>query len=80
MSTYALTALAKARGVAYLESWEIPMLWFILVSAVAIIGISVFVGRAISKPRGKQMTNQEKVTALKASGALQHRKSNRPTR
>ena len=56
------------------------MLWIILVSAVAIIGISVFVGRAISKTRGKQMTNQEKVTALKASGALQHRKSNRPTR
>lgn len=53
------------------------MIWFILVSVAAIVGISIIAGRAISKPRGKQMTNTEKMTAFKASGAMQHRKSNR---
>lgn len=53
------------------------MIWFIVVSVLVIVGASVVVGRALSKPRGKPMSNQEKMTALKASGALQHRKSNR---
>jgi peptidoglycan/LPS O-acetylase OafA/YrhL len=77
VSTCALTALVKPSGVAYLVSWETPMIWFILVSVAAIVGISVIAGRAISKPRGKQLSNHEKMTALKASGAMQHRKSNR---
>jgi hypothetical protein len=53
------------------------MIWFILVWVAAIVGISIIAGRAISKPRGKQLSNHEKMTALKASGAMQHRKSNR---
>lgn len=45
---------------------------------LVIVGLSVFVGKALSKPKGEPMSRHEKMTALKASGALGHRKSNRP--
>jgi hypothetical protein len=48
------------------------------VAVLAIVGISVLVGRSLSRPRGESMTRHERMLALKASGALKHRKSNRP--
>jgi hypothetical protein len=55
------------------------MFWlWIGILALVIIGLSVFVGRMLSRPRGEPMSRQEKMTALKASGALRHRKSNQP--
>lgn len=53
------------------------MLWFILVMVVVIIGASVLVGRTLSKRDGNQMSRQERITALKASGAMQNRKESR---
>ncbi|MFO1016852.1 MAG: hypothetical protein U1E03_04595 [Hyphomonadaceae bacterium] len=53
------------------------MLVFIIVAVLVIVGISVIAGRALSKPRGRQMTNHEKMTALKASGAMPNRKESR---
>jgi len=54
------------------------MFWiWILVLALVIVGVSVVVGRALSRPKGAPLTNQQRVTALKASGALRYRKSNR---
>lgn len=44
---------------------------------LAVVVISVFVGRALSRPRGEGMSRHQQMTALKASGALRHRKSNR---
>lgn len=54
------------------------MFWFwIAILVLVIVGSSVLVGRALSRPRGGEpLTRQEKMTALKASGALRHRKSN----
>lgn len=53
------------------------MLVFIIVAVLAIVGVSVIAGRALSKPRGRQLTRQEKMTALKASGAMPNRKESR---
>lgn len=62
------------------------MLIFILVATAIIIGGSVLVGMALNKAnrprqRGRDgvapMSRAEKMDALKASGALKHRKSNR---
>lgn len=54
------------------------MLWvWIIILTVVIVGASVLVGRALSKPADKPLTRSERMTALKASGALRHRKSNR---
>ncbi|MGD9968162.1 MAG: hypothetical protein AB7T59_16705 [Hyphomonadaceae bacterium] len=54
------------------------MFWvWIAVVVVAIIGLSVFVGKSLSRPRGEPLSQHERITALKASGALKHRKSNR---
>ena len=55
------------------------MFWiWILVIVVVIVGASVVVGKAISKrPGDHDMTRQERITALKASGALRYRKSGR---
>lgn len=49
--------------------------WIALVCAV-IIGLSVLIAKATSKPKGAPMNRHQQVTALKASGALRHRKSN----
>lgn len=48
----------------------------ILIAMAVLIGLTVLIARVISRPRGGQMTRHEKMTALKASGALRHRKSN----
>jgi len=53
------------------------MLWFILIMVVVIVGASVLVGRTLSKSSGQPMSRQEKMTALKASGAMQNRKESR---
>ncbi len=50
---------------------------WILVLVVAVVGISVLIGKSLSKPRDQPLTREERMTALKASGALRHRKSNR---
>lgn len=56
------------------------MFWvWILVAVIVIVGLSVLIGRALSRSGdGDPMSRQERITALKASGALRHRKSNRP--
>lgn len=53
--------------------------WIVIVLVVlAIIGVSVLAGRALSKPKAPMSSDQQaRMTALKASGALKHRKSNR---
>ena len=53
------------------------MFWIsIVVVVVVIVGVSVAVGSALSRPRDP-MTKHQRMMALKASGALRHRKSNR---
>jgi hypothetical protein len=53
-------------------------LWILIVVA-AIVGLSVLAGRMLSGGRrGQRSDRQQQITALKASGALRHRKSNRP--
>jgi len=54
------------------------MFWvWIGVTMLVVIGASVLVGRALSKPPTERLSREERITALKASGALKHRKSNR---
>lgn len=55
--------------------------WFgILVMVAIVIGASVVIGKVLSRPGGSEhrRSRHSDITALKASGALQHRKSNRP--
>jgi len=49
----------------------------ILIAMGIVIGASVLVGKVLSRPRGQPMSRHQQMTALKASGALKHRKSNR---
>jgi hypothetical protein len=52
--------------------------WFwIAILVLVIVGASVLVGRSLSKPARRPLSREERMTALKASGALKHRKSNR---
>lgn len=54
------------------------MFWvWIVIFVAVIVGLSVLVGRNLSKPAQKPLSREERMTALKASGALRHRKSNR---
>jgi hypothetical protein len=55
------------------------MFWvWIGIVVLAIVGLSVFAGKALSKPKGTiSSERQSQITALKASGALKYRKSNR---
>lgn len=56
------------------------MFWlWIGILVLVVVGASVVVGKALSKPAQRQMSRHERMTALKASGALHHRKSNRNT-
>lgn len=50
--------------------------WIVLVVAV-IVGVSIVAGRALGKPKQISSERQAQMTALKASGALKYRKSNR---
>jgi hypothetical protein len=57
------------------------MFWIGIIIMVAIvIGASVFAGRLLTRPKTPRGENSrdERLMALKASGALRHRKSNRP--
>lgn len=57
------------------------MVWFIIIMTAVIIGASVLVGKMLSRPRaprGNPNSRHDEMMALKASGALRHRKSNRP--
>jgi hypothetical protein len=58
------------------------MFWiWIVIAVLIIVGASVWAGKALSPPRAPRAergSRDEKVMALKASGALRHRKSNRP--
>jgi len=49
----------------------------ILITVLVVVGASVLVGKTLSSPRGEPRSRAEKMHALKASGALKHRKSNR---
>jgi hypothetical protein len=52
--------------------------WFwIALVFLAIVGLTVLIAKMTSGPKRDAMTRQQQVTALKASGALRHRKSNR---
>lgn len=55
------------------------MFWVWIVGfMVVIVGASVLIGRTLSRPARRQpLSRDSKMTALKASGALKHRKSNR---
>ena len=54
------------------------MFWiWVVILVVVIVGASVLIGRSLNKSGDRKLSNQEKMTALKASGALRHRKSNR---
>ncbi|HET9231488.1 MAG TPA: hypothetical protein VFO00_09375 [Vitreimonas sp.] len=53
--------------------------WFgILVVVAIVIGASVLVGKMLSRPGGSEhrRSRHQEMMALKASGALKHRKSN----
>jgi hypothetical protein len=52
----------------------------ILVLVLIVIGTSVLVGKMLSRPRRPEDRERRhsEMMALKASGALRHRKSNRP--
>jgi hypothetical protein len=52
----------------------------IFLTVVFVIGVSVLIGKVLSRPRTPQTNSRrhEEMMALKASGALKHRKSNRP--
>lgn len=56
------------------------MFWvWIGVAVLVVIGLSVVIGKSVGRPKGRVSANrQDEITALKASGALRHRKSNRP--
>lgn len=49
----------------------------IVVVFLIIVGSSVLVGKMLSKSKGVPNDRHAQMTALKASGALKHRKSNR---
>lgn len=52
----------------------------IVITVLVVIGLSVVVGKSLSKPKGggnEPSSRHAQMTALKASGALKHRKSNR---
>ena len=49
----------------------------VVIVFLLIVGVSVLVGKTLSKPKGIPSDRHAQMTALKASGALRHRKSNR---
>ncbi len=57
------------------------MFWVgILVTFAIVIGLTVVVGKMLSRPRNPEArsSRHQQMMGLKASGALRHRKSNRP--
>lgn len=53
--------------------------WIAIVLVIlGIVGVSVLAGKALNRTKGSLSPDQQDhLTALKASGALKHRKSNR---
>ncbi len=51
---------------------------WILVLVLAVVGLSVAAGAMLNKRRPRVDPRKDRATALKASGAFPHRKSNRP--
>ena len=49
----------------------------IVIVVLTIIGVSVLVGKTLGKAKGIPRNRDAQMNALKASGALKHRKSNR---
>lgn len=51
----------------------------ITVTVLVVVGLSVLVGKMLDKPKGAPTSSKrhDQITALKMSGALRHRKSNR---
>ncbi len=49
----------------------------ISITVLVVIGASVLIGKVLSKPARQPLDRHQQMTALKASGALKHRKSNR---
>ncbi len=50
----------------------------IVIVVLAIVGVSVLAGKILSKPKGvTSKSRHAEMNALKASGALKYRKSNR---
>ena len=49
----------------------------IVIVTLAIVGLSVLIGKSLNKSKGVPSDRHAQITALKASGALKHRKSNR---
>ncbi len=55
------------------------MFWIgIIIGVAVIVGASVVFGKMLSAPPRQRGARDDRMTALKASGALRHRKSNRP--
>ena len=60
------------------EEIAVTGFWIAIVIVVlVIVGASVLVGKMLSKPKQIPADRHAQMTALKASGALRHRKSNR---
>ena len=54
-----------------------PVLWIgIVITILIVVGASVLIGKSLSGGSREPRSRAEKVQALKASGALKHRKSN----
>lgn len=51
---------------------------WILVLVGVVVGLSVMAGAMLSQRKPKVNPRKDRMTALKASGAFPHRKSNRP--
>lgn len=47
------------------------------ITVLIVVGVSVIVGKTLSRPPKQPISRHDQMTALKASGALKHRKSNR---
>jgi hypothetical protein len=48
----------------------------VVIVFLGIIGASVLIGKTVGKAKGTPRDRHAQITALKASGALKHRKSN----
>lgn len=52
------------------------MFWFVLISMLLIVFVSVVFGLSKSRNTGRRLTNHQKMTMAKASGGLPGRKEN----
>jgi hypothetical protein len=72
------TSIPDQRHYVGVEEIAMTGFWIAIVIAVAaIIGISVIVGKTVGRTKGPPADRAAQMNALKASGALKYRKSNR---